>query len=62
MKQNLNETYCWYSIGLYPKWNILLEKTVPKNKTVQKTFYHRPDLFIFPSCLEKGTVDGCIEM
>ena len=22
MNQNLNETYCWYSIGLYQRWNI----------------------------------------
>ena len=48
MEQKLNESYCFYSIGLYPRLNVLVDKKEQKENTLT-----RPVLFIFLSHLEK---------
>ena len=53
MKQKLNETYCWYSIGLHAGWNIFLNKQC---KT--KITYSRPVLFSFPAWQETELMDA----
>ena len=32
MNLNLNETYCWYSIGLHPRWNIFVFPFLPDKR------------------------------
>ena len=31
-EKRINESYCWYSIGLYPRWNIFVEKTLQNGR------------------------------
>ena len=39
MNQDLNETYCWYSIGIHPRWNIFLNKQCKKKIPYPDQFY-----------------------
>ena len=54
MNEPKSETYCWYSIGLHPRWNIFFKKPVQKENTLTQASS------IFLPCLTRDRVDGCI--